>query len=303
MVCALIMKVLITGVNGLLGGALRQRAVEHECTTLDHAEFDLTKPDQMAARLSALRPDVVINTAAWNAVDRCETERDVSWAVNAEGPKALAQLCTRFGTKLVHYGTDYVFDGAKRVPYVETDAPRPLNHYAAGKLAGERAVLADNPRHLVLRTSWLFGHNPAQPKSYVHTVMRQALAAKPLRAVTDQTSVPTWAPDLANWTFRLLDVDASGLLHAVNDEGVSRWEWTIAILEEARRTGLLAAVPEVEPVTTDYFSPGMKRPTYTVLDNHKAAARLGHSLGTWRKGLAELLREPIWPKVVNGNFH
>lgn len=303
MVCGFIMKVLITGVNGLLGSALRQRAVKHECTSLGHAEFDLTKPDQMESQLSALRPDAVINTAAWNAVDRCETEREISWAVNAEGPRALAQLCTCFGAKLVHYGTDYVFDGARCVPYMETDSPHPLNHYAAGKLAGERAVLADNPRHLVLRTSWLFGHNPSQPKSYVHTVMKQALAAKPLQAVTDQSSVPTWAPDLADWTFRLLDLDASGLLHTVNDEGVSRWEWTIAILEEARRARLLAAVTEVERVTTDHFSPGMKRPNYTVLDNRNAAALLGCPLGTWRKGLAELLREPIWPKLKNGHPH
>lgn len=289
------MKVLITGVNGLLGSALQKRAPKSVVwTAWGHAEFDLTKPAEMTSRLSALRPDVVINTAAWNAVDRCEIERDLSWAVNAEGPGRLAQLCTRFGAKLVHYGTDYVFDGNSRVPYAETDTPHPLNHYAAAKLAGELAVLSDNPRHLVLRTSWLFGHNPTQPKSYVHTVMSQALAAKPLRAVTDQVSVPTWAPDLADWTFRLLELDVGGILHVVNDEGVSRWEWTKAILEEARRAGWLAVVPEVEPVTTDYFSPGMKRPKYTVLDNREAAARLGHPVGTWRKGLAELLREPIW---------
>jgi dTDP-4-dehydrorhamnose reductase len=251
----------------------------------------------MESKLSRLRPDVVINTAAWNAVDLCETERERSWAVNAAGVKTLAQLCTRFGAKLVHYGTDYVFDGRQRAPYTETDAPNPVNHYAAGKLAGEQAVLADNPRHLVLRTSWLFGHNPAQPKSYVHTIVRQALAGKPLKAVTDQTSAPTWALDLARWTFQLIETDARGIFHAVNDEGVSRLDWTLAILEEALRAGLLAAIPEVEPVTADQFTPGMKRPNYTILNNHKAAALFGHPLGSWRKGLAELLREPIWKKI------
>lgn len=291
------MKVLITGADGLLGTALQNRAPATVVfTALGHAEFDLTKPAQMESQLSALRPDAVINTAAWNAVDRCETERDVSWAVNAEGPRALAQLCTRFGAKLVHYGTDYVFDGDSRVPYVETDTPRPLNHYAAGKLAGERSVLSDDARHLVLRTSWLFGQSSMQRKSYVHAVMQQALAAKPLHAVTDQVSAPTWASDLADWTYRLLELDVSGLLHVVNDESVSRWEWTKAILEEARRAGLLAAAPEVEPVTTDYFGAAVKRPNYSVLSNRKAAALLGHPLGTWQKGLAEMLREPIWPK-------
>jgi dTDP-4-dehydrorhamnose reductase len=291
-------KVLITGANGLLGRALQARAPRTiECVALGHAEFDLTDAAQMESRISALRPEVVINTAAWNAVDLCETERERSWAVNAAGVKTLARVCTRFGAKLVHYGTDYVFDGKQRVPYAETDLPNPVNHYAAGKLAGEQAVLADNPRHLVLRTSWLFGHNPAQPKSYVHAVVRQALAGKPLRAVTDQVSAPTWAPDLAGWTFQLIGLDARGIFHAVNDGGVSRLEWTLAILEEARRAGLLAAVPEVEPVTTGQVTPGMKRPNCTVLDNRKAAALLGRPLGGWRKGLVELLREPIWKSI------
>src|SRR6267143_1416718 len=257
MVCTFIMKVLVTGVNGLLGGALQKRAPKHVVGMgLGHAECDLRNPAQMESQLSALRPDVVINTAAWNAVDRCEIERELSWALNAEAPGTLARLCTQCGAKLVHYGTDYIFDGTSRVAYLETDAPHPINHYAAGKLAGEQAVLSDNPRHLVLRTSWLFGHNPTQPKSYVHTVMNQALAGKQLRAVTDQVSVPTWATELGDWTFRLLELDARGLLHAVNDEGVSRWEWTRAILEEAQRAGLLKMVPAVERVTTDYFSPG-----------------------------------------------
>ena len=136
------MKMLITGGNGLLAHAL-QRCSPANCqlVVLGHAEFDLTQPNLMAQRLSELRPDAVINTAAYNAVDRCETERDLSWAVNAAGPQMLAELCSRQHCRLVQYGTDYVFDGCNSSPYTEQDPTNPLNHYAAGKMAGEQAVL------------------------------------------------------------------------------------------------------------------------------------------------------------------
>ena len=141
---------------------------------LSHSDFDLTAPAHMQEQLAKIGPQVVINTAAYNQVDRCEIERDLSWAVNATGPQRLAELCAQAGIRLVHYGTDYVFDGEKKSPYLETDAPNPLNHYAAGKLAGEQAVLRASPKHLVLRTSWVFGGHPTQTKTFVHTVLRAA---------------------------------------------------------------------------------------------------------------------------------
>ncbi|MBI4323916.1 MAG: dTDP-4-dehydrorhamnose reductase [Chloroflexi bacterium] len=286
------MRILITGGNGLLAHALQWHPpADVELVVLGHAKFDLTQPPLMAQRLTELRPDAVINTAAYNAVDRCETERDLSWAVNAAGPHTLAQLCSRQHCRLVHFGTDYVFDGAQGSPYTEDDQANPLNHYAAGKWAGEQAVLQVQANHLVLRTSWLFGHNPARPKSYVHTVLRQALAGHPLKATADQVSVPTYAPDLARWTFAFLRLGTSGLIHAVNDEGLSRYDWTLAILDEARPAGLWSVTPSVERVSTDYFSPGLRRPSFSVLDNRKAAAILGHPLGSWRPGLREMLRQ------------
>lgn len=283
------MKMLVTGARGLLAHALKE-AGGVELVMLGHGEFDLTKPEQMRAQLRSQRPEVVINTAAYNLVDRCEVERQLSWAVNATGPQILAELCAEAGCKLVHYGTDYVFDGSKGAPYSEGDAPNPVNHYAAGKLAGERAVLAVSPGNLVLRVSWLFGWHPTQTKTYVHTVLNQARKGQNIKATTDQASVPTYVPDLARWTFELIERGATGLWHAVNDGGLSRFEWTKAILEAAG-----PALPKVtvEPVTTAYFNPTMRRPTYTVLSNVKLAQFLGRPLDSWRPGLREMVQKEL----------
>jgi dTDP-4-dehydrorhamnose reductase len=284
--------VLVTGGDGLLAYALKTAAQPgFRLIFLDHAAFDLTRPDIMARQLAEYKPSAVINTAAYNLVDRCETERDLSWAVNATGPEQLAALCARDGIRLVHYGTDYVFDGAKKSPYVETDAPNPVNHYAAGKLAGEQAVLRASSKHLVMRTSWVFGWHPTQAKTFVHTILKAARDGRPLKATTDQVSAPTWASGLADWTLGLLRRDAGGLFHAVNDEGVSRFDWTGAILEEAARAKLVSAPPPVEPVLSSFFNSTMRRPDYTVLSNGKLAGLMGHPMGSWRGGLRKMLAQ------------
>jgi dTDP-4-dehydrorhamnose reductase len=285
-------KILVTGGGGLLAHTLRE--LSRGCrgdvfVFLNHAEFDLTRLDLMAERLAELQPDAVINSAAYNLVDRCEIERELSWSVNAVAPQRLAELCAEKNIRLVHYGTDYVFDGAKKSPYAETDLANPLNHYAAGKLFGEEAVLRASPENLVLRTSWIFGCHPTQTKSYVHTVLRAAKGANNLKATTDQSSVPTFATDLAQWTLELLRQNAGGLFHAVNDEGVSRFEWTQIILEEAVRAKLLSTAPPVEPVTTAFFNSTMRRPDYTVMSNKKMAGLLGRQIGSWRIGLRKML--------------
>jgi len=285
-------RILVTGGDGLLAQQLKIIAPrDFEFSFLGHAEFDLTKKDMLAQRLAELRPQVVINTAAYNLVDRCEIERELSWAVNATGPGQLAELCANAGIRLVHYGTDYVFDGRKKSPYVESDTPNPLNHYAAGKLAGEQAVMQASVKHLVLRTSWVFGWHPTQTKTFVHTVLRAARAGRALKSTTDQISVPTFAPDLAQWTLALLRLGASGLLHAVNEEGVSRYDWTRIILDAAMRAGLLASVPPVEPVTSAFFNSTMRRPDYTVMSSEELLKRMGGQLGSWRPGLRKMLAQ------------
>jgi dTDP-4-dehydrorhamnose reductase len=285
------MKILITGADGLLAYALKEAAPANvELMMCGRTAFDVTKPEQMRVQMRVHRPEIVINTAAYNMVDRCEIERERSWAVNATGPQFLGELCAEAGCRLVHYGTDYVFDGSKGAAYVEEDMPNPVNHYAVGKLAGEQAVLR-GPQNLVLRVSWLFGWHPTQRKSYVHTVLNQVRKGQSLKATTDQSSAPTYVPDLARWTFALIDRGATGLWNAVNDGGLSRFEWTRVIVDELARLGLPKV--EVEPVTTAYFSPGIRRPTFTVLSNAKLARALGQAPGSWKPGLAQLLAREL----------
>jgi dTDP-4-dehydrorhamnose reductase len=285
-------KILVTGGNGLLAHALRQlQPADSDLHCLSHSDFDLAAPVRMQRQLGRIAPDVVINTAAYNQVDRCEIERELSWSVNAVGPQQLAELCAHASIRLVHYSTDYVFDGEKKSPYLETDAPNPLNHYAAGKLAGEQAVLRTSAKHLVLRTSWVFGWHPTQKKSFVHTMLRMAQEGRELKATTDQASVPTFAPDLAQWTLDLVRRGANGLIHAVNDEGVSRHAWTLAILAEAVRVGLIPQAAPVEEVTSASFNSTMRRPAYTVMSNEKLAKLLDRQAGSWRPGLRKMLAQ------------
>ena len=285
-------RILVTGGDGLLAYQLKKNA-PRDCGLffLGHAEFDLTQPDMMGKKLVELRPQVVINTAAYNLVDRCEIERDLSWAVNATAPKKLAELCAENKIRLVHYGTDYVFDGAKKSPYSESDATQPLNHYAAGKLAGEQAVLRTSAAHLVLRTSWVFDWHPSQTKTFIHTILKSAREGRPLKSATDQFSTPTCASDLAQWTLELVRAGAVGLYHAVNDEGLSRFEWAKCIVAEACRARLIATAPAVEPVLSAFFNPTMRRPDYTVLSNEKLSRQLGRPLGSWRPGLRKMLAQ------------
>lgn len=286
------LKILVTGGEGLLAHALRElQPADCSLIFLSRSHFDLTAPARMQEQLDKIAPHVVINTAAYNLVDQCETERELSWAVNAVGPQQLAEFCARADIRLVHYGTDYVFDGQKKSPYSEADTPNPLNHYAGGKLAGEQAVLSRSAKHLVLRTSWVFGGHPTQTKSFVHTILRAARKGHELKATTDQVSVPTFAPDLAQWTLALIRLGATGLIHAVNDEGVSRYDWTLAILDEAVRAGLTPQAPPVEKVTTAFFNSTMRRPTYTVMSNEKLTELLNRRPGSWRPGLRKMLAQ------------
>ena len=265
------MRILLTGRNGQVGAEL-ERALEGVVAT-DRQSLDLARSAEIVRVVRELKPDVILNAAAYTAVDKAETERAAATQVNAVAPGVLGEEARRAGALLVHYSTDYVFDGAKGAPYAEDDAPVPLSHYARTKLDGERAVAASGCRHLIVRTSWVYGPRAA---NFYQIIARKAAANEPMRMVDDQTSVPTPAGFLAQQTVALLKTDFSGTVHLVPSGEATRFEFASAVAKKMQSTS------RIEPARTAEFPSAARRPGYSVLDNRRAAALLGRALPGWR---------------------
>jgi dTDP-4-dehydrorhamnose reductase len=265
------LKILLVGRQGQVGSELERRLPDAVAT--DRASLDLTDADAIRRLVREVKPQVIINAAAYNAVDKAETERDLAMAVNARAPGVLGEEAKRLGARLVHYSTDYVFDGEKTTPYVEADAPRPLGHYALSKLEGERSVAASGCRHLLLRVSWVYG---PRATNFYQVVRRKALAGEALRMVDDQCSIPTPAEFIAENTIALLATEASGLMHLVPSGEASRYEFACEVVRK------LGAASKVDRAKTAEFPSPARRPSYSVLCNGLAARVLGRALPRWQ---------------------
>jgi len=279
------LKVLLTGHTGQVGWEL-QRCLGPLGRVIapGRAALDLGRPDRVAAFVRSIGPGLIVNAAAFTAVDRAESEADACFAVNAASVAVLAQEAARSGALLVHYSTDYVFDGAGRVPYVETDAPAPINAYGRSKLAGEQAIVASGCRHLILRTGWIYA---MRGRNFVLTMLRLARQQPQLRVVDDQCGAPTWARDLARATRVALSRPAplEGLYH-VAAGGVTTW------FGLAQRIVQLAglATPVVAIPTSEYPTPAA-RPAWSVLDCNRFAAATGERIGPWDERLAACFKD------------
>ncbi len=289
------LKILLLGKNGQVGHELcRTLPALGSMVALDYPEIDFERTADLAALVDREAPDVVVNAAAYTAVDRAEAEPDRARMVNADAVAALAAAVARRGALLVHYSTDYVFDGTKTGPYVETDAPAPLGVYGATKLAGERAAAAAG-RHYVLRTSWVYGVHGA---NFVRTILRLARERDELRVVDDQTGAPTAAALLADMTARLIDratrtgaAPETGIYHAVPG-GHTTWHgFARFILERARDRGLpLRVQPEaVEAIPSSAYPTPARRPHNSRLDTGKLTAALGVALPAWQDDAAPVV--------------
>lgn len=251
--------IVVTGATGQLGTAVRA-LLGDGATYLGRADLDLADPASVRPVLDALRPDLVLNCAAYTAVDAAEDDEDTAYRVNAESVAVLAEGSAALGARLVTYSTDYVFDGTKEAAYVESDPPNPINAYGRTKLAGELAALAADPEALVIRTSWvLSGTHP----NFAATMLR-LIEAGPVRVVDDQRGHPTLADDLAAGTLAALDAGATGLLHLTND-GVT--SWCGLAREVAAMAGLDPA--RVEAITTAEYPTPARRPANSVLDSER----------------------------------
>jgi len=288
------MRILVTGREGQLASALAEEtpAFGYEIIRLGRPEFDLAQPEGLRAALTAHRPDVVVSAAAYTAVDHAESEPDLAMAINGVAPGVIAAAAAEFGLPVIHLSTDYVFDGLKPTPYLETDPTGPQSVYGRTKLAGEAAVIAANPRHVILRTSWVYAHGG---KNFVRTMLRLAADRPELRVVSDQLGGPTYATDLARAILAIASTlparpagdGGFGLFHASGTGDTSWAGFASAIFERAAAECLPAA--RVVPIATaDYPTPA-RRPANSRLDCNKLHKVYGICQPHWYDGLARCL--------------
>jgi phosphotransferase system enzyme I (PtsI) len=273
---------LVIGHRGMLGSRLFSHSPAAlvstgcEVTGLDLPEIDITDAASVTEALASLTPDVVINCAAYTDVDGAESHRDDAFMVNAVGPELLARAARGRGCTLVHISTDFIFDGEKAGPYVETDGPNPVSAYGKSKLAGETAVTRIAPEHLIIRTAWLYGPNG---RNFVDTILGAARQRGHLRVVNDQRGSPTFTGMLASVIWRLLDKGARGVFHVAGTGSCTWFDLARAALD------LAGVEADVEPVTTDEFRRPARRPKNSVLDCTKAEKLVGDKLPVWQAGL------------------
>jgi dTDP-4-dehydrorhamnose reductase len=284
-------RVLVTGINGQVGYELYQllKAQDLEVTGVSRDNCDLANPDQIRATVQAVQPELIVNAAAYTAVDQAESEVDLATAVNSTAPGILATAAKALGAPLIHISTDYVFDGQQNTPYTEEDIPNPVGVYGKTKLAGEQAVQANCEQFLILRTAWVYG--TFGKGNFVKTMLRFGKERKELRVVFDQVGSPTWAYDLASAIAHLLILPQipTGLYHYTNSGVTSWYDFAIAIFEEAQFLGFPLAIEDVVPITTDQYPTPVTRPPYSVLNCQKISALFPTYPPHWRHSLRKMI--------------
>jgi len=284
------MKFLVTGAPGQLGTEVVRcfSSTGHTVFAPGKRDLNLLRPDQIRQSVADYRPDWVINCAAYTQVDKAESEAATAFRVNRDGAEYLAQAVARYGGRLLHVSTDYVFDGQQNRPYRETDATRPRSVYGRSKLAGEQAVQAALPTAIVLRTAWVYG---VRGRNFVKTMLRLAATGQELRVVDDQKGTPTAAADIAQAIAGLIQCGTSGVFH-FTAAGETTWcGFATAILEEARRIGFRIRTPSVVPISTGEYPVAAARPACSVLDTTKIQPCLDRPAPAWRDSLRTMLGE------------
>jgi len=283
-------RILLTGADGQLGQELQQTLVSlGEVIALTRQELDLSQGEQIRQLVQQIQPTIIVNSAAYTAVDKAESEVDLAQAVNGTAPTIMAEEAEKIGALLLQVSTDYVFDGQKNTPYLETDPTHPLSSYGKSKLAGEIGIQQVTDNYLILRTAWVYG--VYGKGNFVKTMLRLGQDREELRVVADQVGSPSWAKDIADAIAQLLQSEATGIYHFTNSGVVSWYDFAIAIFEEARVLGFPLKVQRVIPITTaDYPTPAV-RPAYSVLSGKKITETLGNYPPYWRDSLRKMLKQ------------
>lgn len=281
------MKILLTGATGQVGYEL-QRSLQTvgEVVALDRTRMDLANLDQLRDVIRSVRPQLIVNPAAYTAVDKAEADSDMAFLINAAAPSAMAEEAKRIGAAMVHFSTDYVFDGSKRGAYLETDLPNPINVYGASKLAGEQAIVASGVAHLIFRTSWVYG---SRGKNFLLTMLRLASERDELRVVADQHGAPTWSRTIADTAASIITQarvggaswwDTNSGIYHLSGQGQTTWHgFTEAIVANA---GLACRILPIE--SAEYPVPA-RRPTNSVMSSEKLMSRFC-SIPAWDAALA-----------------
>ncbi len=299
------MRILLTGVSGQVGGALQAplRALG-SVVAADRSQLDLALPGTIAAALDRLAPDLIINPAAYTAVDLAEDERELAFRINAEAPAAIATWAARHDVPVIHFSTDYLFDGSGAMPWRETDTPAPLSVYGASKLAGERALHEAGGRHLIVRTSWVYA---AQGRNFLRTIARLAAERRELKIVADQYGAPTSARIIADAVLSILRKEVSGTGKpfardggAVNVSAAGETNWhgfASEIVAGLKQRGVPVAVEQVIPIQAADYPTKATRPHNSRLDHSRLNAVFGVVMPTWQQALAVEL-DQLAPELV-----
>lgn len=288
--------ILLTGKTGRVGWEL-QRALAPlgNLTALGRGEMNFTDPDSIRAAIRGTKPGIIVNAAGYTTVDKAESEPGLAMQLNAVAPGILAEEAKRTGALLVHYSTDYVYDGERERPYTEDDAPNPVNTYGKSKLAGERAIQAVDGMHLILRTSWVYS---ARGSNFVLAILRLAREQPVLPVVNDQAGSPSWARALADSTAELLRrrhliPGHGGVYHLSASGHTSRYEFAGAIIRIMKEiSGTPGGWAEIKPITSDQYPLPARRPRNPVTDKSKIKRAFGIEMPPWRKQLEDLLGNP-----------
>lgn len=288
------MRVLLFGANGQVGRACQEllSGPEFELLAVTRNEADLTRPAEAYDAVLSRAPDLVINASAYTAVDKAESEPEIAQSINVDSVAAMGKACAKLDIPMVHISTDYVFDGQGTAPYSEQCPVNPKGVYGVTKLAGEQALQQTLKKHVILRTSWVFGEHGS---NFVKTMLRLGVSRPELGVVSDQIGNPTYASDIASVIVRLAGMYRDtgelpwGTYHCSNRGTCSWYDFACEIFKQAEAQLLLSTSPKVKPITTDQYPTPAARPAYSVLDCNKLERLLGAQMPHWKNGLNKML--------------
>jgi dTDP-4-dehydrorhamnose reductase len=290
-------KILLIGKNGQVGSELNQILANlSDLIAVDRTKIDLTKSETISQFIKQIKPNIIVNAAAYTAVDKAESEPELAYQINAIAPKILAEECQKLRGSLIHISTDYVFDGQKNTPYLEEDITNPISVYGQSKLAGEEGIKQRGNNYIILRTAWVYG--TYGKGNFVKTMLRLGKEREQLKVVIDQVGSPTYAYDIAKVIADLIpqfkgEKNLQETYHYTNSGAISWYDFAVTIFEEASKLGYPLKVKEIMPITTSEYPTPAKRPAYSVLSNKKITIKLGYYPPYWRDSLRKMLEKMI----------